>query len=220
VVSAIAKYVKRGTSKSAEGQKTGLLSKPDIATYSGTFAVVELASIPTYVFVADRIVRALSDSIATPLVAAAAILLGNLTAMAIEYLTFRYIWKKKVLKDMPPGTIRDEWKGFASEFKPSKLFSGNQVKEPAKTASGYIGELWGVIERHFLWVQATRIAFAAAFTALFVVPAKTFIDQLFTAMAACGFGLVMGVVTAKYFQSVSDKTEANAPKEKDASDPL
>ncbi|MFH0737753.1 MAG: hypothetical protein V1827_04075 [Candidatus Micrarchaeota archaeon] len=211
VVSAVAKYAKKPDAGKPKGIST-LLSKPDISTYSGTFAIMELATIPAYVFVADRIARFFSDAVVTPLVAAAAILVGNLAAMAIEYLSFRYIWKKRVLKDMPQGNIRDEWNGFVGEFKPLKLFSGNQVKEPAKTASGFIGELWGTIERHFVWVQMSRLAFVTAFTALFAVPAKTFIDSLFTAMAACGFGLVMGAVTAKYFQSVSDKIEANAPK--------
>lgn len=205
VVSSIVKSWRNRSKKN----KGGIMSRPNIASYIGTFAIATSISYPTFIFLVDKLSQRLSDGAVTPLAAAGSVALASMTTMALEQLAFYHIWKRWVLRKLPRGSFKDAAKGFISEFKPFQLFSRKKEPKPAETAGQYVGQLCGVVEKHFFWVRTMRVIFATALAAIFTIPAAAFASSFLTAMAAVGFGVFIAAITAKYYDNISNRIDEN-----------
>lgn len=181
--------------------------KPSIATYSGTFALLENCSIPLY-FGLMGAIATFSNPI-SPQLAVLAVGLANLAAVIVEFVGFTVIWSKKVLLDVPKGKLSDLYHGFFDEFHPFKIYSSKHEPHPAKSTFEYIGQLWGVIESYCIWIQLTRLVYAVAMVLTIPVTPIQFVDSFVGFTAKWGFGVVSGLFTAKYTDSLSDKIEEN-----------
>lgn len=213
--SILAQRIKERIHPPTEGKKSGI--KPSGAAYMGALSIAEVFSIPLYTFVMSRAVH-LSQGLVHPLLAAFSVVAATAAAIAFEYPAFRIIWKKFVLRNMPAGTIGDDVRGFVDEFRPLALFIGWKAGHPVKSAAEYIGQIWGVIESHWIWLQSFRVAFAAAFTlavgaipklaVLFPTDPARFVDSMFSAMVVVGT-MVGSAVSSRNFDAILAKIEEN-----------
>ncbi len=160
------------------------LRKPGLMTFLASFGLLELASTPLFISVAERIAHASSSL--SPLVAGAAVAAGNAAAIAFEYAGFRFLWKRVVLRGMESGRPKDELRGFLAEFNPMKLFRSPEPAGVASSAGEYVGRLWGIVESLWLWVQLAGIATAVAVAHLHTASPDGFIDLFYQKSAMWG----------------------------------
>jgi hypothetical protein len=190
-------------------ERFSLLSqfKPDIPTFEAIFNLTEQMTIPIYIATANAVVN-LAGKVSAGL-AIGSVAAATVVSYAVDYLCFRHLWKRRVLKDSPQGTFADEAKGFAKEFASHRIFSNKSGSNPAKTASEYVGQIWGVIESHMLWLQAGFAAIAAATAAFFDFSPKEFVAALYLNAALWGHELAESIISAKIYISMADKFREN-----------
>ena len=209
-------------------------SKPTSAIYIGSFALVDPAFIVTYASVATAI-AGLSNSVVKPATAALAVVIGTVSGLIVDCALFGWFWTKKVLRNMPHGSPRDEIhdfkRGIASEFRPisvivdvARSIAGMVWKaigiseqssapphqpNPAKSAGEYAGQLWGVMESHFIWLQGLRMVFAIITTTVASVQPALFMTALWANSAMWGYDIIGGFMLAKYYGAIERKIEEN-----------
>jgi hypothetical protein len=181
--------------------------KPSLGIFLASFGLLELASTPIFIGAMDKITH-LSGSV-NAAVAALSFTLANAASLAFEYLGFRYLWRKLVLKDMAPGSVSDEAKGFLGEFNPLKLFRSGDQKNPASSAGGYVGQIWGNIESLWLWVQLAGLATAVAVAQLHPATPDNFIDLFFQKSALWGKKFLEALAIARCCVIVEKKIKEN-----------
>jgi len=210
-------------------------SKPTSAIYIGSFALVDPAFIVTYASVTTAI-AGLSNGVVKPAMAACAVVVGIISGLIVDCALFGLFWAKKVLRNAPQGNIRDELRGFlrgiASEFRPilvvvdmAHTIADNVRKllriskqttaprphhpNPAKSAGEYAGQLWGVMESHFIWLQGLRMVFAIITTTVASVQPALFMTALWANSAMWGYDIIGGFMLAKYYGAIERKIEEN-----------
>lgn len=188
------------------GQTEGLFKlKPDMRAYTTTFMALELASIPLFIYATDTIMRQSSGPV-NPLFAASVSAALNLAALGFEYAGFRTIWQNHVLADWQKGTVADDLKGFLACFHPFGIFKDIETDKP-KTSAELIGQIWGVIESHFAWLNIARVGLAATFVSLYAVQPADYIDGYIEFYAKMGIWSLFGLVVAKNYLAVEKKLE-------------
>jgi hypothetical protein len=160
------------------------IRKPGLGTFLASFGLVELASTPLFISVMDKVSHMFSTL--SPIAAGISVAAANAIAVTLEYLGFRLLWKNIVLRGMDGGGFKDELKGFVKEFNPLKLFSSSKSGGQASSAGEYIGQIWGVVESLWLWVQVAGIATAAAIAHLHLATHDNLIDMFFQKSALWG----------------------------------
>ena len=212
LVSLTGRYLKHKIQKGSEEHKDdfNLLSslKPDLKTYSATFSLTELASVPLFILVMNGVVSLSSGAVGMALGVASTILAAAST-IVVEYLAFRYLWKKYVFHNVPKGNIADEFRGFISEFKPLRLFRQSQKPNPAHNDSEYLGQIWGVIETHYFWVQLGRAIVAAILVNVYNILPQDFVGLFFEKSAQWGKLFLDGAVSAKHYIAIEKKLKEN-----------
>lgn len=184
------------------------LRKPGLGTFLASFGLVELASTPLFISALDRLSR-LSPTLSPAAAGLAAAGAGILSA-AFEYACFRLIWKHVVLRGREWGSIRDEARGFLSELDPSKLFRQGRNGGPASGAGEYAGQLWGIVESLWVWVQVAAVATAAAIAHFHLASHDDFIDSFFQCSALWGKKFLEVAALARCCVLVEAKTKENS----------
>lgn len=205
-VSILVQRIKERVQPPAEGKGAGGM-RPSISAYFGAFSIVDAISTPLYAYAMAQVVR-LSHGMVQPMVAAISVVAATAAAIVFEYPAFRTLWKRSVLRGAPAGTVGDDIRGFLDEFKPLAIFTGWKGGHPAKSAAEYVGNIWGVIESHFLWRQCFQVLFAATFAWVFPTNPKEFVDKLFGAMALFGT-MVSSAVSSRNIEAVIAKIKEN-----------
>ena len=182
------------------------LLKPDRATQVLTFSILEVASLPAFVAVIEKIAE-LAKGTVSPLLAVTSVTAGMLTATAIEYVGFRTIWKNFVLRGIESGSVKDELEGFLKEFSPLRLFVSRK-SEPAENTNEYIGQIWGVIESYWIWIQVGRLAIAATLTSLANLDAREFVTTFMTVLIG-GFAIFVDLIIPRYVEGMQKKLKEN-----------
>ncbi|MBI5051382.1 hypothetical protein HZC08_01350 [Candidatus Micrarchaeota archaeon] len=182
-------------------------SKPGIRAYSTTFALAELISMPLALFAMQRVLNLAGNSVTVGIAVASTITM-TLVGLVIEYPLFKYVWKKFVLKGMKNGNIKDELKGFSGEFNPSRLLKPKQTLVIPSTSDEYVGQIWGVFESNWIWVQGVRILFSGLLAAIYSTSPKDFMDLFFKESAKWKIHFD-STISAKNYAEVEQKIGAN-----------
>jgi hypothetical protein len=181
--------------------------RPSLGIFLASFGLLELASTPLFIAPMDKITH-LAGSVSAG-IAALSFTAANVAGLAFEYLGFRYLWKRFVLRNIDAGGPMGEAKGFLSEFNPLKLFRSDNNRAPASTAGAYIGQLWGNIESLWLWVQLAGLATAVAITQFYQATPDNFIDLFFQKSALWGKKFLEALAIARCCIIVEDKIKEN-----------
>lgn len=192
--------------------KTGFkeLTTPSIRAYSTTFALLEVVSTPLALYAMSRMLDFASGSVSVPLAMLSTIAMTAIT-LPFEYVGFQLIWKRFVLSDFPRGNWKDGLRESAKEFwlNISRIFRKEQPKNPAKTASGYAGQIFGVMESNWIFIQLGRALVAGLVAFLYPLPAYKFMEIYIAKSAAWGKGVFDSVVSAKNYADEETKIEEN-----------
>lgn len=183
------------------------LKKPSLPLFLASFGLLELASTPIFIATMNK-VNGLTGSVSGAL-AAGAFIAGNAAALAFEYLAFRYLWRRLILKGVEPGTFADEARGFVREFNPLKLLRNPAAPNPAQSAGEYIGQLWGIVESLWLAVQLAGVATAVAVAAFCQATPDNFIDLFFEKSALWGKKFLEALALARCCILVENKVREN-----------
>ncbi|MBI5046669.1 hypothetical protein HZC07_02970, partial [Candidatus Micrarchaeota archaeon] len=96
-----------------------------------------------------------------------------------------------------------------NEFNPLRFFGVEVQSKPATTASEYVGQLWGIIESHWIWSQVVRTLFAAAIAIVYPSEPGKFIPLLFTKSAEWGRTLIDNFVFVRNRVDIQKKMDEN-----------
>jgi hypothetical protein len=210
VASQAGKYL--GRSKDDESKQAD--GKPSLASYIGIFGVRDIAYVATHDSVATAIAK-LSQGHVKPFVAVCAVIAGTVAGLAADGLLFWAAWKRSLgsSQKTPDGGFKAFLQGVMSEFHPLCVMRGllrtaflrreeETARRPPASASEYAGQLWGIMESHFLWTQAMRAVAAAGIAMAGVEPAM-FVTTLWAFMSKYVY-VITAFISAKY-QKASDK---------------
>ena len=191
--------------------KSGLpamdIRKPGLGTFLASFGLVELASTPLFISAMERLSRL--GSTLSPAVAGLAVAGASVISAAFEYACFRSIWKGVVLRGREWGSLRDEARGFLAELDPTKILRQGGKGGPAANAGEYAGQLWGIVESLWLWVQVAAVATAAAIAHFHLATHDDFIDSFFQHSALWGKKFLEVAALARCCVLVEAKTKEN-----------
>lgn len=183
------------------------IRRPSLPLFLASFGILELASTPIFIAVINQLTNMAGSVSGT--VAAGAFIAGNAAGLAFEYLGFRFLWKRFILKGVDPGTIADEAKGFIGEFNPLKLLRNPKAPNPARSGGEYIGQLWGIVESLWLWVQLAGVATAVAIAHFYPATPDNFIDLFFQKSALWGKKFLEALALARCCILIEGKTKEN-----------
>ncbi|MBS3067702.1 hypothetical protein J4450_03300 [Candidatus Micrarchaeota archaeon] len=181
--------------------------QPNMSTYNASFALIDSVSTAIFLYNVEKIVETNSTTI-NPTTAAISMLVGTVIAFIIEYIAFRHIWISRVLANMEKGKISDDIKGFTNEFKRTYC-PKKQEKQSAGNASEYVGQIWGVIESHWIWIQIVRITFAALIAAIYPIAPTEFLKVYNDKSAEWGKVYLDSFISAKNWAAVQKKLDEN-----------
>lgn len=182
--------------------------KPSLPVFLASFGLIDFAVTPLYLGTINRIVHLSNNSVHAAL-AAGSLLAGTAVSLTIEYLSLRFIWKNLILRGMERGTMKDELKGFFKEFNPLSIFNGFRHKNPTDNASEYFGQIFGIIESVYLWVQLAAVAVALVAVKIHDIRPDDFISEFFLRSAQWGKKFLEAVALAKCCVLAENKIREN-----------
>jgi hypothetical protein len=188
-------------------KRLGSVLVPDRATQVLTFCLLELITTPIFISVIDAVAKT-SEGVVSPIKAALGVILGTGAALVLEYIGYRTAWKNAVLRDIDKGSIKDDLKGVIGEFKPLRLFGLHKETKPADNASEYVGQIYGVIESYWIWIQAGRVAVAAGLAGVFDLTPAGFIGAYLGALMSW-YGFAVDAVLPMYIEAMKQKLREN-----------
>ncbi|MFA6530543.1 MAG: hypothetical protein WCT31_02345 [Candidatus Micrarchaeia archaeon] len=190
--------------------KTGMdeLFKPSIRAYITTFALFEIGTTPLAFTILNTVAKLSEKAVSIPVAVLATVAMAAIT-LPLEYVGFRFIWSRFILKDVPKGTLMDGVRQFVKEVHPSRFFGKTVPENPAKNASEYVGQIFGVMESNWIFVQLKRAIVSGTVVALYSVSPTEFLGVYLEKSAAWATGLFETFAAGKNYRQVKSKMDAN-----------
>ncbi len=140
----------------------------DIVGSSNCYFLAELVSLPAYNTILETMNShsSLSSRLSTGLLSMA---IASIFMICADYRLFYSIWKKNVLGDVSQDDFQSFKKGLLSELNPLRVFrriTKEKISELPSDNDEYTGQLEGISESHYFWLQLlrfVRVSVALAF---------------------------------------------------------
>jgi len=217
-ISTAVRYIKQKLRNYANGAKEKFqLFKANLQGYMATFAVIEMVSMLIYVKVAKMIVEMTTKPVSAVL-SVCALITATAAATVFEIVGYLFIWrmtarKSEVEREKETGkksSFYDLLEGARKEFRPFRMFSRNNKSEPARTVNEEVGQIWGIIESYWLWIQALRFVVGALIVKVYHVMPCEFVDKIFEKTAQWGVvGIFNNILMALNWRAIDKKLEEN-----------
>ena len=187
-------------------QKLGdILRKADFAALTLVYSVLEIPITWGFVSLIKGVAGDSMERISS-LRAGAAIGLATVFAGAVSYGGFIFAWAKFAQRNLPKGHPKDFVKGFAETISLTRIWreigelagicKGDKKMPKPETVMQEIGQLVGISESHYAYVQALRIGSAFVIGYLANVMRGNFVIEFFCICARNWISAAMDIIGA------------------------